>query len=266
MKLAESGRRCDRPLMTWDDAFNFSCTPGIDCFNSCCRDVTIFLNPLDVVRLRKALNIPSTAFLHKYTDMVISPVSGLPAVVLKMTADEHKKCPFVSEQGCTVYENRPYSCRLYPLDTEQGVEYSFIVGPDRCHGLGQAEDWTVERWRKEQGLYVYDDLDHNLKDVMSADQIWEQKIRDSRMQDMFMMAIYDVDRFREFVFESSFLSKFRVDEDILDKIREDDVSLLYFAGQWLRFAFFGKKGFLKIDRHYLEEKKRIVLSEKGQNV
>jgi hypothetical protein len=120
----------------------------------------------------------------------------------------------------------------------------------------------VERWRKEQGLYVYDDLDHNLKDVMSADQVWEQKIADSRMQDMFVMAIYDVDRFREFVFESSFLKKFHVDDDILEKIREDDVSLLYFAGQWLRFAFFGKKGFLKIDRDYLEHKKQIVLGGK----
>jgi len=151
MKIAESERCCGRPLMTWDDAFNFSCRPDIDCFNSCCRDVTIFLNPLDVIRLRKALDIPSTAFLHKYTDMVISPVSGLPAVVLRMDADEEKKCPFVLEQGCTVYESRPYSCRLYPLDTEQGVEYSFIVESDRCHGLAEAEELTVERWRKRAG-------------------------------------------------------------------------------------------------------------------
>ena len=62
MKLAESERRCDRPLMTWDDAFNFSCKPGIDCFNSCCRDVTIFLNPLDVIRLRKALGYSIDSF------------------------------------------------------------------------------------------------------------------------------------------------------------------------------------------------------------
>jgi uncharacterized protein len=262
MKISEPASRCDGRIMTWDNTFNFSCRPGIDCFNSCCRDVTIFLNPLDVVRLRKALDIPSTAFLHKFTDTVISPVSGLPAVVLKMGADEQKKCPFVTEKGCDVYENRPYSCRLYPLDTEQGVEYSFIVQPDKCHGLSEADEWTIERWRKEQGLYAYDDLDHNLKDVMCADQVWEQKIQDSRMQDMFMMAIYDVDRFREFVFESSFLTKFHVDDDILEKIREDDVALLYFAGQWLRFAFFGKKGFLKIDRDYLDHKKQVVLGGK----
>jgi hypothetical protein len=50
-----------------------------------------------------------------------------------------------------------------------------------------------------------------------------------------------------------------VDEDIVEKIRNEDVALLYFAGQWLRFALFGKKGFLKIDRDYLDRKKREVL-------
>jgi Fe-S-cluster containining protein len=249
-------------LMTWDDTFHFRCHPGIDCFNSCCRNVTIFLSPLDVIRLRKALGMTSTDFLEQYTHRVISRKSGLPAVILKMNQDETKVCPFVSNQGCKVYAARPYSCRLYPLDTEQGVEYKFIVDKERCHGLSDPHEWTVESWRKGQGLLDYDDLDHQLKDVMAADEVWEDKIADPRMQDMFLMVLYDPDRFREFVFKSSFLKKFKVDEDILDKIREDDISLLYFGSQWLRFAFFGKKGFLKIDRDYLEQKKREVLGRK----
>ena len=36
---------------------------------------------------------------------------------------------------------------------------------------------------------------------------------------------------------------------------------LYFAAQWLRFALFGKKGFLKIDKDFLEKKKHEVLSK-----
>lgn len=259
MKFGDrTGRKCG-PVMTWDDTFAFKCDSTVDCYNSCCSDVTIFLNPLDVARLRRALGISSTLFLKEYTHLVISPTSGLPAVVLKMSADETKVCPFVSDQGCSVYETRPFSCRLYPLDSEQGVEYTFVVRPDTCHGLSEPDQWTIERWRKDQGLYEYDELDHNLKDVMTADQVWEHKIEDSRMQDMFRMALYDLDRFREFIFESSFLNKFQVDEDILEKIREDDVALLYFAGQWLRFVLFGKKGFLKIDPDYLETKKIEVM-------
>jgi uncharacterized protein len=262
MKLKGQTGQDDR-LMTWDDTFSFSCNRGIDCFNSCCRDVTIFLNPLDVLRLRKALGMNSTEFLEQYTHRVVSRVGGMPAVVLKMTQDDSKKCPFVSEDGCRVYGDRPYSCRLYPLDTEQGVEFKFIIDDAFCHGLRELQEWTVERWRLEQGLHAYDDLDHNLKDVMSADQLWETKIEDPRMQDMILMALYDPDRFREFVFSTSFLTKFRVDDDIVKRIKEDDVSLLYFAAQWLRFALFGKKGFLKIDRDYLERKKVEVLGKVG---
>jgi len=210
--------------------------------------------------LRKALGISSTEFLEKYTVRLAAESTGVPAVVLKMSDDEEKKCPFVTDEGCSVYESRPYSCRLYPLDTEEGVEFRFAVEPETCHGLRESEEWTVERWRREQGLDAYDDTDHQLKDVMHSELAWEAPIKDPRMQDMMYMAIYDPDRFREFVFSTSFLTKFQIDEDILERIREDDTALIYFAAQWLRFALFGDKGFLKIDRDYLERKKKQVLA------
>jgi len=263
MKLKKQAEGAER-LMTWDDTFHFRCHPGVECYNSCCRDVTIFLNPLDVARMRRFLGISSTEFLARYTDIVVSPLSGVPAVVLRMTSDEDKKCPFVRSEGCSVYECRPYSCRLYPLDTEEGVEFKFLVDSSRCKGLLEGAEWTVEQWRREQGLHDYDDLDHNLKDVMNPDQLWEDKIQDPRMQDMILMTLYDPDRFREFVFKSSFLTKFHVDEDIIDQIREDDVALLYFGSQWLRFTMFGDKGFLKIDREYLLKKAREIREGKVQ--
>lgn len=248
----------DRDTMTWDDTFRFRCHPDIDCFNSCCRDVTIFLNPLDVPRLRKALGISSQEFLEKYTVSLVSEQSGMPAVVLKMADDEHKACPFVTEAGCSVYNSRPYSCRLYPLDTEQGVEYGFIVDSGRCHGLSEDTELTVEEWRRDQALGDYDDIDHTLKDVMHADQVWEGPIEDPRMQQMIRTALYDPDRFREFIFKSSFLDKFEVDADILEKIKEDDTALLHFAGEWLRYSLFGKRTVLKYRKEYLEEKKKEV--------
>jgi Fe-S-cluster containining protein len=259
MKLKDKTDGKD-PLMTWDDTFRFRCHPGVECYNSCCKDITIFLNPLDVGALRKELGITSTQFLSEYTVRLVAQASGIPAVVLKMSDDEEKRCPFVSEEGCGVYEARPYSCRLYPLDTDQGVEYRFAVGPETCRGLLESKEWTVDLWRRDQGLLQFDDPDHQLGDIMHAEKVWDAPIKDQRMQDMIYMAIYDVDRFREFIFESSFLEKFRVDDDILEKIRNDDVAILYFAAQWLRFSLFGKKGFLKIDREYLDRKKREVLN------
>jgi Fe-S-cluster containining protein len=261
MKIQKHDTSADR-ILTWDDTFTFACNPGLDCYTACCRDITIFLNPLDVSSLRSALGITSTEFLEKYTVRLVAEATGIPAVVLKMNDDEKKSCPFVKEEGCQVYDARPYSCRLYPLDTEQGVEYKLIADSGRCLGLQESNKISVEQWRREQGLYPYDDIDHELKDVMAAEQVWEAPIREPRMQDMIYMALYDPDRFREFVFTSSFLQKFNVDNDIVDRIRNDDTALLYFAAQWLRFALFGKKGFLKIDSQYLDAKKKVVLNGK----
>mgnify|MGYP003572990922 CR=1 FL=1 len=57
----------DSPRLGLDDTFEFSCHPGISCFNQCCADVNIFLSPYDVLRMKKRLSVPSTEFLDTYT-------------------------------------------------------------------------------------------------------------------------------------------------------------------------------------------------------
>ncbi len=57
---------------------------------------------------------------------------------------------------------------------------------------------------------------------------------------MLFTACYDLDKFREFVFESTLLERFDVDEDFVEEMREDDEALLRFAFLWLRFSLFGE--------------------------
>jgi hypothetical protein len=54
------------------------------------------------------------------------------------------------------------------------------------------------------------------------------------------MAAYDLDTFREFVFSSTFLRRFDLDDDLVESLRTDDRALLLFALRWLRFALFGE--------------------------
>ncbi|NIQ89284.1 MAG: YkgJ family cysteine cluster protein, partial [Deltaproteobacteria bacterium] len=54
-------------------------------------------------------------------------------------------------------------------------------------------------------------------------------------------ACYDLDKFREFVFESTLLARFEVDEDFVEEMRYDDEALLRFAFLWLRFSLFGEQ-------------------------
>jgi hypothetical protein len=66
---------------------------------------------------------------------------------------------------------------------------------------------------------------------------------------MFYTACYDLDSFREFVFESTFLDRFEVSSDLQERLRTDDASLLRFAFRWLRFALFGESTMTVRDGH-----------------
>jgi hypothetical protein len=52
------------------------------------------------------------------------------------------------------------------------------------------------------------------------------------------MVSYDIDRFREFVLESSFLQRYPMDDQMLEKIKTDDVALLGFGIDWLKSVLF----------------------------
>ena len=103
------------PRLNLDSQFRFKCHKDVPCFNSCCGDVNIFLTPYDIIRLKNRLGITSGEFLAKYTISPFDENTKYPVILLKMEDNERKSCPFVSEAGCTVYEDRPWPCRMYPL-------------------------------------------------------------------------------------------------------------------------------------------------------
>ena len=124
-----------------DDSFDFSCTPEVECFNRCCRDINLYLNPYDIVRLKRRLGISSAEFLRTYTLPLFSQEAGHPLVLMRMLPDETKACPFSGEDGCMVYEDRPWSCRSFPLAPAAGneVERFEILHLDFCSGFNRVK-------------------------------------------------------------------------------------------------------------------------------
>ena len=104
-----------RARLEREQLFRFNCYPGVSCFTQCCQDITIVLTPFDVLRLKNSLKISSDEFLEKYTIINQKEKQLIPLVILKMN-EKDKKCPFVTPEGCTVYDDRPWPCRMYPLD------------------------------------------------------------------------------------------------------------------------------------------------------
>ena len=147
-----------------DDTFKFACSPAVSCFNACCRDLNQFLMPYDILRLKNRLGITSTAFITQYTSQHIGPETGLPVLTLKADPAAGLECPFVSPSGCRVYEDRPASCRMYPLaravsrnrETGRITEHFALIREDHCRGFDEGREPTVGEWIAAQGPELND--------------------------------------------------------------------------------------------------------------
>ncbi len=239
----------DYPHMKKESGFKFSCHKGISCFNMCCTDVNIFLTPYDIIRMKNRLKISSQEFLDKYTFLPIDESQNHPVVMLKMNDDERKSCPFVRSEGCSIYEDRPWSCRMFPLgvaspkESGEGGErdFYFMIEESVCQGYLQQKDWTVADWIADQGVEHYSEMGELFKELSLHDFFKEKKQLTPAKLEMFYTVCYNIDKFREFVFGSSFLERFEVDEELVNEIKSDDEELLKFGITWLKYCLFGDK-------------------------
>jgi hypothetical protein len=61
------------------------------------------------------------------------------------------------------------------------------------------------------------------------------------------MASYDMDRFWKFVFESDFLNVFDIDDETVEKIRNDEVELAKFGVKYIQYVMMLKES-LKVKK------------------
>jgi hypothetical protein len=234
-----------------DDTFSFRCYPGIGCFNRCCRNLNLFLYPYDVLRLKDALGISSDAFLDKYVDIVLRPGNYFPEVLLRMSEDDEKTCPFLTPSGCSVYPERPHTCRTFPIeqgilydaDTKKDVLIYLYRPPEFCLGQYENDEWTRSTWTGDQDAGQHHKMTirwAELKRLFQTDP-WGQEGPQGSKAKMAFMAVYNVDQFRDFVFRSSFLKRYKVKTAMLKKLKAGDVDLLKFGFAWVKFFLWGIK-------------------------
>jgi Fe-S-cluster containining protein len=237
------------PRFKETDRFKFSCHPGVSCYKQCCANVNIFLTPYDVLRMKNRLGISSDEFLERYTLLPFTENQQVPVVVLKMLDDEQKHCPFLGAEGCTIYEDRPWSCRMYPLGLaspkENGEangeeEFYFLMQEEHCCGFDEDKEWTVRQWLENQGILEYNRMGECFKEISLHDFFRKGGRLNPEKMEMYHMGCYNLDKFRRFIFESRFLSYFDIDSELAESIRNDDTQLMQFAFRWLRFSLFNE--------------------------
>jgi hypothetical protein len=231
------------------DIFSFNCHSELSCFNKCCRNLNLFLYPYDVLRLKNSLKISSDQFLDNYVDIVLRPDNFFPDVLLQMSDNSENTCPFLKSSGCSVYPDRPDTCRTFPV--EQGSFLNpgnnkpelihFFRPPDFCMGQHEDQELTIKSWAKDQDAVKYNRMTlkwAEIKSMFHTDP-WDKQGPNGPKGKMAFMAAYNLDPYRDFLFNSSFLKRYKVKTATLKKIKNDDRELMKFGFSWIKFFVWG---------------------------
>jgi len=265
--------------LTANSRFKFRCHKGVKCFTACCSNINIVLPPYDLLRLRKRFGMTTEDFINKYCEIEILAKTLLPVITLKMQNDEKRSCPFVTPDGCTVYEDRPNICRYYPVgmatlrkqDAEGGKdEFYFMTKEDHCKGFEEEQEWTIAAWRKDQEADLYDDMNRGWMEILIKKKSFGEREFPEIKNKMFFMVSTNTDYFREFVFESSFLDTYDISQERIEKVRADDAELLKLGYEWLRSAMFAeetlkfKSGVVEARKDRADAVMKKVYGDKGK--
>lgn len=236
-------------LLDGNSRIQFRCHKGIACFNACCKSIDISLTPYDILRLKNRLGMTSGDFLVKYTLPYEMERDGMAGVKLR-PAEGTTQCQFMTDEGCSVYEDRPTACRYYPValvSMRKQNEYTdrdsyALVQEQHCLGHQEPRSLTVAEYREEQGLNDYDEMGRGwrqliLKKKSSGPTVGKPT---KRSLQLFFMACYDLDRFRDFVASPAFNEVYDIPDDLRALIHQDEKELMQFGFRLLRQVLFNE--------------------------
>jgi Fe-S-cluster containining protein len=237
-----------RPISA-QSRFQFACSPDLACFNACCRNLNQFLTPYDILRLKNHLGCASSEFLEKYTTRHVGPETGLPVVTLKPEETGERLCPFVSPTGCRVYPDRPSSCRIYPLaravsrcrNTGRITEHFALIREPHCLGFRENKFQTVSEWLRNQKLSPYNALNDLFLEIITLKRRSGPGPLDFRASHIFQLALYDIDRFKDHIFNKGLLDDMALAPRLLKQLKEDEIALLKFAHRWVKEVVFNEQ-------------------------
>ncbi len=236
-------------LVEGDKVIQFQCRKGIECWNACCSNIDITLTPYDVLRLKNRLNMSSGEFLLQYTLPYELEPGGIAGLKLKPVAGG-SACQFMRPEGCSVYEDRPTSCRYYPIAllsmrkqhaTTDTAAYA-VVQEAHCKGHNEPRSITVDAYRKEQGVEIYDELGRGWRQLVLKKKSAGPTIGkpSDRSLQLFFMACYDLDRFRQFVEHPSFREVYDLDDAEMLQILGSEAELMQFGFRLIRQVMFSE--------------------------
>ncbi len=262
--------------LTLDSEIQFHCHKNISCFNECCKNIDITLMPYDIQRLKRRENISSSEWVAKYTMPFPMDAHDMPGLKLA-TRPGSTACVFLTEEGCSVYEDRPTACRYYALGSmgvrKQGAteveDLYFLVKEPHCKGHEEPRTLTVREYREEQGLVEYDEKNREWRDIVLKKRSSGPTVGapTPRSLQLFDMCSYDIDNFRAFLQSPGFTEIFDIDGQEKQDMTEDEDKLFQFSCRFLKQVLYGEMS-ISVNseakqRRVQKRKQRLAESQAG---
>jgi len=258
-------------LLNAKSKFRFRCYPGIACFTKCCSGIKIYLTPYDIFRLKNRLGLDYKDFLVQYTEPAVIEKSQLPIVAIRLKDDENRSCPFVTPEGCSVYSDRPLTCRYYPIgmgtmkkdDNKTGEDFFIKIKEDHCLGHNENTEWTIDGWRADQESDLYDEMNSDWMAVVLKAKTLGFVDFSQKSLDLFFFVSTNLDLFKEFVLSGRFIEAYGLDRGYVEELMTNELEFLKFSLKWLRFAMFGEGDF-KVNEEARKKAKEKLLAERDK--
>ena len=230
-----------------DEPFCFACHPGVACFKECCRQLDLALTPCDLLRLKQRLGMDSGSFLEQYVIVAWEEEMIFPACFVSMVDDGRASCVFLTQQGCSVYEDRPAACRAYPTGrgaarrADGSVEEHFVLLREpHCLGFAEQQAQTVLEYSHAQGLDDCNRLNDQLLPLYQHPRIQAGWRPSEAQMDQYIMALYNPDFFRRELADGRIVLHRPLTALELRALAGDDEELLLLGLRWLRQEYFNE--------------------------
>lgn len=226
-----------------DEIFSFSCHNKVSCFTDCCRHLELALTPYDTLRLKQNLKMHSSNFLDRYVIVEKLPTDIFPRYYLTMIDDGNVSCVFVTPEGCSVYPDRPGACRAYPMGRaamrgkkNQLEQFFVLLHEQHCKGFKEDHQQTPLQYCTDQGLDYYNTMNDHLVVLLQHQKIREGMVLTDEQTDLYTLALYNLDSFREKLFAGE-LPNSNLSDEQKEELKNDE-KLLLFGISWLKEQFF----------------------------
>jgi len=198
---------------------------------------------------------------------------------IKLRTTDSGACLFMTDEGCSVYENRPTACRYYPsgllsmraIDKNVDERSFLLIKEDHCKGHDEDQTQTVQEYREKQGVVDYDDYNREWYVIVLKKRSTGPAIgKPSEMSlQLFFMASYDMDRFRRFVTSDSFRKTYNLGDEFFKVVDNDDLALMQFGFKLMRQVLYGELSIPEVEgawENRMEEREEILKMRKEMEV